>query len=211
MTVEQFESLMAGVESLITSLALLIAGGWALYTFRALGQIARSREEIAQLDLQRRKTESEIRKLEQAASVGSVIEMSIKASPHRLPSDSAHYISAIVDVQNKGLSTTRLTYDEDRRPFLIFSVDFNDDGSPEFKKLAAYSVPVGRSPNEASPSLIVRAGGHERLPFLFRVKSAGLYLLVFSASPSEEDQAQARELGFKYPSRWVAKEYLVVE
>lgn len=216
---------MNGLESLIASLAILVAGGWAIYTFRALGQLTRSRaelqklelehskarEEILELELQRRKTEVEIHKLEQEAKIGAVVEISIRASQQSLPNDSSYYISAIVEIRNKGGRNTRLEYGESREPFFVYAASFKHDGDLEFKRQAAYSVPVGRSPNEASPSLLVRSGGSEQIPFFFRVSSPGLYLLVFAARSSEAEQAIAQELGFTFAGSWVAKEYFVVK
>ncbi len=211
MTIEQFATLMNGVQSVLTSLALLVGGGWALYTFSALGQITRSRAELQRLELEQRKTEAEIRKLQQEAKVGAVIEISIKLARQSLPNDSSPYVSAVVQIENKGNRNTRLDYGESRKPLMVFAVRFNNDGALEYVEQSAYPVPVGRSPNAASPSILVRAGGRETIPFFFRVSSPGLYLVVFTAHTSEEEQVIAKELGFSFPGNWVAKEYFVVQ
>jgi len=61
-----FEALMGGIESLVTSLALVVGGLWVLFSFRALKEIAYRRAQIEQSEAERRKTEAEIRHLELA-------------------------------------------------------------------------------------------------------------------------------------------------
>jgi hypothetical protein len=225
MTIEQFATLMSGIESAVTALAIILGGGWALFTFWKLGEITRSRnelqklqleqakvqQEISQLEVQKRKSEAEILKLEREAKIGEVLEISIKATQRSLPNDSNRYVSAIVEIENKGIGNTRLAYDKTFKPFLVFTVNVNNDGFLEFNQQASYRVPVARSPQANSPSIIVHAGSKEKIPFFFRIDSPGLYLFVFWARASTPEQAIADELGFSFPGNWVAKEYFVVE
>ena len=225
MTIEEFVTLMKGIESLVVSLAVLIGGGWAWYTFRALGERNRAKAEIENLELRNRKgleeieglqisqqkLELEVQKLEQEARAGGVIEISIEASQQTLPNDSSCYISVTVEIVNKGKRNTRLIYGEEKGPLFVYAVDTTENGALSFRGVNAYPVPVGRSPNVPSPSVNVRAGGRETVPFFVRVDSAGLYLLVFTARLSDEEQEIAKRLGFKFPGNWVAKQYFIVQ
>jgi hypothetical protein len=204
MTLEEFATLARAIQSILTPLALVLAAVWAIYTFRALRQVTQSRAQL-------QKTEAEILDLQREAKIGAVVEMSINTSRHTRPNDPHTYVSAVVEIENKGIRNTRLEHGEDRRPFLVFSVDFEDDGSLKYERLAAYPVPVSRAPNSKSPSTIIRAGGREKIPFYFRVSSPGAYLLVFTAPTSKEEQDIGKDLGLDFPGNWVAKEYLVVE
>jgi hypothetical protein len=125
------------------------------------------------------------------------------------------YVSAVVDIENKGNEHTTLYFDTkagNQKPFSVFRVDHKGDGSLKFKKEAAYPVPRAQNPNIAVNKLLVRAGGRETIPFHFRVSSPGVYLLVFRAPTSEKDQKLAEEEGgFRYRGAWAAKEYLTVE
>ncbi|HLG17607.1 MAG TPA: hypothetical protein VJH03_24400 [Blastocatellia bacterium] len=220
MTLEAFESLMSGIQSLAATLAILGGGGWALYTFWALAQKNRAQAELQMLELghvkagaELRNLEIEIQKLEQEARIGAVIEMSITAKQQTLPDDSSRYVSAIVEIKNRGSRNAHLKYDETRDPFCVFPVRVEEDGSLKFEDedRKRYRVPVSRFPNVASPSAIVRAGGCERIPFFFRVGRPGLYLLAFSVPLPQEEQDICRKLGFEFPGRWAAKEYFVVQ
>ena len=64
---------------------------------------------------------------------------------------------------------------------------------------------------EESPSSIVRAAGVERIPFVFRVGTGGLFFLVFSVPVPQEEKEIAEKLGFKYGANWVGKKFIVVE
>ena len=211
MTMEEINFLMSAIESLAVSLAALGGGVWAWYKFGELREKSRAEAKIRESELTQRKTEMEICVKEDEANVGAAIEISIRASRQSLPNDSSRYVSAIVEIENKGRKNTRLEYGESRDPFFVHAVNIKEDGSLVFKDRATHSVPVGRSPEEKSPSVIVRAGGREKIPFFFRVSSPGLYLLVFAARVSGEEQAVGEKLGFKFGGAWVAKEYFVVE
>ncbi|NIS69143.1 MAG: hypothetical protein GTO12_09380 [Proteobacteria bacterium] len=209
MTLEDFKTLMNGIESGAVSLALLFGGVWAWYKFWEL-------MEKREAKLRQKKTQMEIHRLEkeqeaEERNVGAALEISIRASQESLPNDPSRCVSAIVEIENKGKAHSRLDYGDNRAPFFVYPVNFRDDGTLDFEDGIHYSVPLGRSPKVASPSLIVRAGGLERIPFFFRVNSPGLYLLVFSARLTAAEQDIAKDLGFKYPGNWVAKQYFVVK
>lgn len=225
MSTEEFAALMNGIESAVTALAIIIAGGWALFTFWTLGQQARARSELQKTELelsklkldilsadqQKRRVDGEIHKLEQEARIGAVIEISISATQQALSDDDSYYLHAVVEIANNGIRNARLAYDESRKPFLVFATKVNEDGTLDFIQKSAHPVHVGRHPQSTSPSVIVQAGGVERIPFFFRVGSKGLYFLVFWARASEEEQASAKELGFIYPGNYVGKMFFIVE
>jgi hypothetical protein len=204
LTMEEFATLAKAVQSILTPIALVVAAGWAIYTFRALGQITSSRADL-------QKTEAEIQNLQREARIGAVVEISITTSQHPRPNDPYAYVSAVVEIENKGSRNTRLVHGGNQGPFSVFAVDFEDDGSLKYERQAAYPVLLSTRPASKSPSTIVRAGGREKIPFYFRVSSPGVYLLIFRARVSKEEKAVGKELGLKFPASWVAKKYLVVE
>ncbi|HEY3134631.1 MAG TPA: hypothetical protein VGL29_01155 [Blastocatellia bacterium] len=218
MTLTEFSTLVA-------SAGVLAGGAWALFNFRALNTLAKSRAELANLDLDRVKKQKEIeakayehrqrelaiQELEQKARIGSVINVRLQASQLVVPDDSSLYVSAVVQVENKGTINTRLEFGDDRRPLSVYPVTGTDDtGKPRVGARETYGTPVSTSLGELSPSVNVRAGGCERIHFLFRVKTPGLYLLTFAVPLDADNQAIAEQLGFKFKGNWAAKEYVVV-
>jgi hypothetical protein len=217
---------LADFSNLMTGLAVLVGGAWAIVNFKALGKLAQSRLELANLELDRvnkqkeieakvyehRQRELVIQELEQKARIGSVINVTLQASQLTVPDDPSLYVSAVVVVENKGTINTRLVYGEDRKPLSVYPmVTVDDTGTPGFGSPEKYGTPVTTFPGKLSPSVNVRgSGGCERLQFFFRVKSPGLYLLAFAVSLDEDNQAIAKDLGFEFMGNWAAKEYLVV-
>jgi len=213
MTLQEFASVAQGIQGVLAGLALLIAAACAVWSFKALGQIPRAR--------------AEIQMLEKEAKTAAVIEISIKTSQYCRANDDYTYVLAIVDVENKGNRHTTLDYNESRKPFSVYPVDCNDDGSLKFGDPISYPVPQGKNPNRPLSRMLVRAGGRETMPFYFRVSSPGVYLLVFRTQvpeaeelrkPGQDLQEQAsgeqgpeEAQGLEGPSAWTAKEYLVVE
>jgi hypothetical protein len=222
------------VESLVKSLAILAAGGWAVYLFFRLGQVARARleidkvrlerdkvnEEIDKVRLERGKLDQEVNKLQREIikldtemKTHAVLSISIKSAQLIVPSDPAKYINTIVEVCNKGTRTARLIYDTDEHPFLITPVSFDQTGNPCFGDQIRHPIPQSRNPSAAVLSNIVRPGATEVIPFLCRVSASGVYFVSYRAEvTAEENLAPLYELGVpKYnPISWTAKTYVMV-
>jgi hypothetical protein len=218
MNPESFAAFMSGVESIITSLALIIGGLWALYTFRVLNQITRGRLETQKMQFERdkmeieiRKTQKELQQLELQAKTQAVIQITIEASQQSLPDDSSLYVSAIVEIENKGNRNTRLSY-EGRDPFLVTPIKISERGEMRFENSLGYPVRLASNPQGKAPGTIVRAGGREQLPFFFRVEAPGLYMLSFAVRLSPEEQKTASEAGTPEgrPTSWTGKKLIVV-
>jgi hypothetical protein len=218
MNPESFATFMGGVESIITSLALIFGGLWALYTFRVLNQIVRGRLETQKLQFERdkleietRKTQVELQQLELQTKTQAVIQITIEASQQSLPNDSSRYVSAVVEIENKGNRNTRLSY-EGRDPFLVTPIKISERGEMLHKDSFRYPVRLASNPQGKAPGTIVRAGGREQLPFFFRVEFPGLYMLAFAARLSPEEQKTASEAGTPEgrPASWTGKKLIVV-
>jgi hypothetical protein len=134
----------------------------------------------------------------------------MKASQVFLTNDTSFYLSVVVEIKNRGRETVRLKFGRDRKPLWAYVVRTGQDGSLAYEEGTGYSVPVSTSPNEKTPSYIVRAGASEKIPFLCRLISPGLYLLVFTAEPSDKEQEILKKHGFVSRGNWTAKEYCVV-
>jgi hypothetical protein len=237
MNAEDFASWMNGLESVFVIAAIIGGAIWSRYLYGRLKERDRAQAElqglqltnlklqedirdvelhrlkakgeVEQLELEQRLAELEIEKKVRESGIGAVLELSISAEQAFLPDGASYYISAVVEVENKGKESTRLVY-ENRRPFSVYTVRL-DGGGQRFKDKTDYIVPLSINPNASSPSMIVRAGSRERLNFFCQVESPGLYFLVFSAALPKEQQAIAEELGFTFRGRWAAKEYVVIK
>jgi hypothetical protein len=234
MTLQELQTLMSVMQSIFASLTLVIAGIWALYVFKALGQVARGKAErqkietdialgnagLLKMETDREKTrvdtlktQAEIQKIELDVKRQAIIDITIEASPQSLANDSSQYVSVVIEITNKGNRITRLSF-EGKNPFSVTPVLTNTVGEElpfDMKRRVTLPVPRASYPANASPSLVIRPGGREQIPFFFRVNSPGLYFLSFSSQLSTMEQNEALEAGAKYATSWVAKKYLIVE
>jgi hypothetical protein len=217
MTLTSLEALMKVVESLIKSLAIVGAGVWSLYLYRVLRQRTRSQLELQKIQIEREKTDFEIRKIQAElerialeSKKQAVLQITIIASQLSLPNDSSKYISAIVEIENKGTRNTRLSF-ESTPPFLVTPIQVTKTGEIVYENSIAYPVRRSSNPKLTTPGVVIRAGGREQHIFFLRVDSPGAYLLAFVASLAPEEQEIAGEAGSKYPTSWTGKTLVLVK
>ena len=207
MTLSDWKELLEIIKTLLECLGILAGGVWAAYTFGSLRQIARSRAEIASIEVARRKDEAELKMLDERARIGAVIEIDLSVTTCRIPSDSRIFISALAEVANKGNRNAQIDYPED--PFKVYAVNVSSQGTVS-TLVATAAVVSSINPAKRSLRLLVRAGGRERLPFLVAVPGPGVYLLVFALPLSPAEQEIASQYGFVTKGRWSAKRYVTV-
>ncbi|HWP54403.1 MAG TPA: hypothetical protein VN476_09690 [Pyrinomonadaceae bacterium] len=142
----------------------------------------------------------------------AALQIVIKASQVKLPNDPRPYISATVEIENKGSRNTRLPFDA-RDPFTVWPIEFDADGNMKTGECKSY--PVTRASNPSHPPLatIVRAGTVESIPFFVPVIGPGLYFLTFVVRVSEKEGKISKAAGKpkSRPASWVGKTYLVVQ
>ncbi len=179
MDLDTLEKVMGVMEGGAVVLAAIIAGLWALYTFRLRRQ--------------------------------AVLSIVIRTSENIVPNDGCYLISAVVEIENKGTRNTRLPYEQP--PLTVWRITFDEEGKRRSDFVDRYPVTRASNPDDPTPATIVRAGAIERIPFLLRLESRGLYLLTFVAGLSEAEVDVARTAGT--PSgrgvSWVGKNYVIVE
>ena len=193
MTIQEVQAAASIVQSVFVAFGVI----WTVVTFWALGNVARARADLQRIELDLKRQ--------------AVIEIDIEATQQSVPGDPARFFSAVVDVANKGSRNTRLAFNEDG-PFHIRTVTIRPDGNLTFGTSANFPVVRASDPGGVpAPSMVVRAGGREQVPFFFRVDRPGLYFLTFAASLSPSEHEVAREQGVQFETSWVAKKYLIVD
>jgi len=142
----------------------------------------------------------------------AALQIVIRASQVKLPDDPRQYISATVEIENKGTRNTRLPLDG-KEPFTVWRIEF--DAAGKMRPGESKSYPVIRASNPSAPSLgtIVRAGTVEYIPFFVPVTRPGLYFLTFVVRVSKKEGKKSAAAGTprKRPASWVGKTFLVVQ
>ena len=206
-------------ESAVKIIAILFAGGWAVFLLLALQKVATSRVQLEKLQSERDKTVKEVQKTQRQIQeidfklkVQPVIRSKIVTSTQRKPHQGEWLLFATLEIENTGNAPARLDYKEGD-PFLVTVVNFDSEGKPVFGPQTKFRVTQARDPNLSALSTIIRGGGQESIPFVLRLEHPGLYLLSFRALLCSEDRKSLEELGIPewHPVSWIAKHYVWVE
>ena len=145
------------------ALAVVVGGGWTLYTFFRLGLVA--------------KAEAELEEKMKALHESAVLDVTISAEQLSIKGDDAFYISSVASIVNVGNVDTFINYDEAR--FFITEVNYDKEGMIVYGTPvpATYPSPLGnKMTGTTMPSKFTC-----RIPYLFRVKHPGLFLVSFEA------------------------------
>jgi hypothetical protein len=208
MTPADWKDLFDVIKVALEAVAIVAGGVWAAYTFGSLRQIAKARAEIANTEAARRKTEAELKALDEHARVGAVIEIDLAVTTCRVAQDPRVFLSVLAEVSNRGNRNAQIEYPP--HPFKAYAVQVSAQGELSTTLVASAAVLSSVDPSKHSLKLLVRAGGRERLPFLVAVPSPGLYLLVLSLPLPPAEQAIADQYGFIAKGRWSAKRFYTV-
>jgi hypothetical protein len=168
MSAETFNQIASAVQSLVLAIAVLVGGGWALYTFIRLRQVDRARAELEQArrDLLQR----------------AIIDVSVKASQMASEPNSPKYLLVEVSLVNKGSRTEVLDwYESGCQASMVLGHGDNglDFGQPVAGKYVAKGLAV--------LSTTVLPGGNRVLTFLLPVPDGGIYHVEFWGALSHDE------------------------
>ena len=169
---QQINDVAALIQKSLISVAVLIGGGWTVFTFRALNLRQKAKAELA--DLQRK------------INLKPLINISV-TSEHHLLHEGSFLITAVVRVENVGTRDTTLFFPSDRKPFSAMQINFSEDGDLTLGIRRSVGVPHGGMSESFSRGAVVRAGVKVELPFAIVVPSEGIYMLSFATHPTTED------------------------
>lgn len=189
---EKFKNIAAGFQSLVLAIAIVIGGGWTIFTFQRLRQ-----SEMAEAKLR-----AELNELREKR----VINIVIKASQTIVPHDTTRYIRAIVEITNVGNYSEVLEWQGP--PFRVRRVLFGNQGTLKFGPPTGAVMAIACAEdagNEVLPGEIVR------LPCVARVRDPGLYYITFTVFVSEAAQSQTEREGGSEPVAWSSATLVTVE
>ncbi len=216
---EGFKSKTEALRNIVTSVALGIAGIWALFNFFSLRQSALA--------------EASLRESEQRLTQWTAVEAKIEARQLIETSTENLTILAEVELTNKGKRPARLVYKpKDAKlsgsnpaipQIAVAKVEFREDGSPQFtgerqafdssikssllnipaRKLSMGTDDLSNKDREVVTWQLLRVGPTYTLPFVVRVPDPGLYFVDFRVRIGEDPQEQEvfkKEFGRNRPS-----------
>jgi hypothetical protein len=184
-------------EHFAVALGVLIGGGWTLYTFVRLKAVAKAKLEF----------EEKIRELHESA----YLEAKIDAKQINIESEAGYYISAVVTITNVGNVTTAFKFSE--MQFIAREVSFDQSGKITYGDTSHSYYPDPLEKNSVGTT--VSSKGAFSLHGVFKVKQAGLFLIMFRVIDHGEDDLALHELIDQLPqggeNTCVAHKFLVVK
>jgi hypothetical protein len=189
MSLADFKDLMAVVQSLILTLAIMVGGVWSLYIFIRLRYIE--------------KAKAELRELEQKTREHAVIEVNLEAVQLDTGDGGPRVISATAVLKNSGNRNIHLDFHEAR--WNTARVNFDRSGG--------FILGDERTSDFDFGGHWVRVGGVVRFPTVFNVPEQGIYRVEFAVpvAPSDVLSSPGRPEDEESSNWWwIGRKYLAV-
>ncbi|MEM9824894.1 MAG: hypothetical protein AAF985_27670, partial [Bacteroidota bacterium] len=170
MTLEEIELLVNIIQGVALIFAIIVGGGWTLFTFIRLQSVS-----IAKAELVEAQRNAELR---------SVLQWDIEA--YQVPSrdDRSFYITVDVKAENLGNKDTYI--DAAQSTCIVNKVEFDANGVAQLKEVARTTFDF--------LTYIVLAGKVVHLPFLFRLDDYGIYRVDFKSRIPESESKRAEQI-----------------
>ncbi len=192
------KDILDSFESIIFSFALLIAGAWTAFNFKALRMNSRAKLEEIRL---RKELENQ-----------AVVNIDVSGSHLNNPSKE-FLIQVNAVIINKGSRNVLLNF-EDFDPFRISHLTFEDDGRKSFNDLKfdkIWGISALENRVDSIKHNILRSSSRVAYSTIFFVSKPGIYLLEFAVNVSPEDKAIAKEFrAYGEDFSWRGRTYLFV-
>jgi hypothetical protein len=173
--VTTFKERAEAAQSVVTTLGLVLGGGWVLLKFDVLAEAARAEKELHKIEAETAQAEFDtFKQRREWEERQPAIEVSFgKATVERTASNHFTVLSTIL-LANRGVAPITLELEE--APFQMTEVEFTEHGpQPE---ASGHASVAGKSPLRA---IALRPQTTSTLAFAVRVQREGLYLAEFRA------------------------------
>lgn len=171
---EGLKDLASAIESIVIALGVLIGGGWALFRFRALKDVAKARAEL----------EKATRELREHGNL--TIEM--RASQFEIETDSKRFISISLTITNVGNRTEVIRWADSKisgaRVTCSNENEIELGAAIQSRQRSLYMNILGST---------IDPGNSEIQAFLIPIDDPGLYFLEAYISGSPEETAASKE------------------
>lgn len=199
---DKSNNFLSGIHYVVISLAIIIGGVWALYTFNAL-QMASNAE------LQLNKANEELKQIKEQIKGTDSSSISINVTPLKTQ------LGMIVNVTIKNNGKRPLSFDTSKGAVIIYKVSANGDKVEQSESFMPNLYTVLRDkegdPESKSKSLSkthVLIGAEKTLSYIVGLKKTGVYYITFRSTP--DDNFDGEELKNNKPVEWFASTYVEI-
>lgn len=199
---DKSNNFLSGIHYVVISLAIIIGGVWALYTFSAL-QMASNAE------LQLNKANEELKQIKE--QIRGTDSSSIAINVTQLKTQ----LGMIINVTIKNNGKRPLSFDTSKGAVTIYKVCANGDKVEQSESFTPNLYTALRDkdndPDSKSKSLSkthVLIGAEKTLSYILGLKQTGVYYITFRSTP--DDNFDGEDLKNKKPVEWFASTYVEI-
>ncbi|KOO03147.1 hypothetical protein AKJ17_11360 [Vibrio nereis] len=199
------------IHYLVLSLAILIGGVWAAYTFISTSEIEMAQKELARIQQDQIQVEKQLEektiKLEQLKERikgANSSNIQINGQVTELPNDKFGLIINVL-VQNTGENNVAMSWTNS--PLKVFRMDYKDGDKVAFRDVYTPKI-WAPSPNKKKfyEKLHLFVGVRKELSFFVELPKEGLYYITFKAETDETTAEKVDDAG-----HWFTSKYIYVE
>jgi len=197
---ERFKNLCSAFQSIVISLAVVVGGGWTLYTFTKLRTIEKAQAELNQATFQRPVLNVQV--------AGTVLDQATVTALRKGGAFKPYVVQVVVTITNQGnlLEALDLTADS----LFLTQLQSSSGGTVFIMQGGAFRVAGGYEPSIA----VVRPGNTITLPYLVDMENPGVYLLEFRAPvASSTSKAAIKDAAISKPTEaavWTAQTFVLI-
>ncbi|WP_225759711.1 hypothetical protein [Leclercia sp. Marseille-Q4284] len=199
---DKSNNFLSGIHYVVISVAIIIGGVWALYTFNAL-QMASNAE------LQLNKANEELKQIKEQIKGTDSSSIAINVTPLKTQ------LGMIVNVTIKNNGKRPLSFDTSKGAVIIYKVSANGDKVEQSESFMPNLYTVLRDkegdPESKSKSLSkthVLIGAEKTLSYIVGLKKTGVYYITFRSTP--DDNFDGEDLKNNKPVEWFASTYVEI-
>ncbi|EAV5665471.1 hypothetical protein E5567_07935 [Salmonella enterica] len=199
---DKSNNFLSGIHYIVISLAIIIGGAWALYTFNAL-QMASNAE------LQLKKANEELKQIKEQIKGTDSSSIAINVTPLKTQ------LGMIINVTIKNNGKRPLSFETSKGALTVYKVSANGDKVEQSQSFTPNLYTVLRdkenAPESKSKSLSkthVLIGAEKTLSYIVGLNKPGVYYITFRSTP--DDNFDGDELKNKKPVEWFASSYVEI-
>ncbi|MFB0713574.1 hypothetical protein ACEU59_20805 [Buttiauxella noackiae] len=199
---DKSNNVLSGLHYIVISLAIIIGGGWALYTFNALRmasnaetQLAKTNEELNQIREQIKGTDS---------SSITINTTSLKTQ-----------LGLIINITIKNNGKRPLSFDTSKGAVTVYKIETNGDKVEQSQMFLPNLYTSIRdkklAPDAKSKTLTkthVLIGAEKTLSYVVGLSKPGIYYITFRSTP--DSNFEGDELKNTKPVEWFASSYIEI-
>lgn len=199
---DKSNNFLSGIHYIVISLAIIIGGAWALYTFKAL-QMASNAE------LQLKKANEELKQIKE--QIKGTDSSSIAINVTQLKTQ----LGMIINVTIKNNGKRPLSFETSKGALTVYKVSANGDKveqsqsfTPNLYTILRDKESAPTSKSKSLPKTHVLIGAEKTLSYIVGLNKPGVYYITFRSTP--DDNFDGDDLKNHKPVEWFASSYIEI-